>query len=101
MLIYPLLCVDAMIGFDAGAYDIFEDERIVNVTIVLNGRTDRSITVILNTQDGTAICKGERRDGGPVREERGGMESGWRGEQWKRTWGRGRERGRSGTKPNS
>ena len=46
-----------MIGFDSSSYNILEMERVVNVTIVLTGMTDISITVVLDTQDGTAICE--------------------------------------------
>ena len=45
------------IGFDQSAYDIFENERLVNVTIVLNGLISRDVVVTLNTRDGTAMCK--------------------------------------------
>ena len=48
---------DVTIGFDQSSYDIFENERVVNVTIVLTGATDRPITVVLDTRDGTAICE--------------------------------------------
>lgn len=49
--------VEVIIGFDQSVYDIIENERLVNVTIVLNGLISRDVVVILNTRDGTADCK--------------------------------------------
>jgi hypothetical protein len=45
------------IGFDATAYNVLEGARVVNVSVVLMGRSDRPLSVILNTRDGTAMCK--------------------------------------------
>ena len=47
----------ATIGFDLAAYDVLESARTVNVTITLTGQTDRDLTVLLSTRNGTAICK--------------------------------------------
>jgi hypothetical protein len=45
------------IGFDATAYDVLEGARVVNVSVVLMGRSDRPLSVVLNTRDGAAMCK--------------------------------------------
>ena len=48
---------DATIGFDMTIYDIFENEGVVNVGIVLTGRTAIALPVLLSTRDGTATCE--------------------------------------------
>jgi hypothetical protein len=48
-----LQAVVVTIGFDATAYYVLEGARLVNVSIVLTGLSDRPLSVVLNTRDGT------------------------------------------------
>ena len=52
-----LCCSELTIGFDAVSYEVVENERFVDVTIVMMGRTSRDVEVTLNTRDGTAVCE--------------------------------------------
>ena len=48
---------DVTIKFEFATYNVCESDRTVNVTIVLTGRADRDLSVLLSTRNGTAICK--------------------------------------------
>ena len=54
---FSLFCLELDIGFDSSTYEVVENERFVNVTIVLDGRTSRDILITLSTRDGSAICE--------------------------------------------
>ena len=49
--------VDVTIGFDLAAYNVIENGRFVNVTVVLTGRTQDNISFVLSTNDGSAVCE--------------------------------------------
>ena len=49
--------LELVIGFDQSTYAVVEDERYVNITIVLNGRASREVLITLSTRDGSAVCE--------------------------------------------
>ena len=46
-----------MVGFEQSVYEVFENSMFVSVSVILTGRTNQQIQVMLNTRDGTAVCK--------------------------------------------
>lgn len=52
------LHVEVIIGFDRLEYDIPENMGPVNVTVrIIEGSIAKDVVVIINTGDGTAVCK--------------------------------------------
>ena len=50
--------IDITIGFDPDDYTVAEGNLIVNLSVsVIDGALERSVTVVLSLEDGTATCK--------------------------------------------
>ena len=49
--------LELLISFDQSTYAVGEDERYVNITIMLTGRASREVLITLSTRDGSAVCE--------------------------------------------
>ena len=54
--------VELVVGLDRDSYSVLEGQEFANITVNMVGRATRNIVVLVQTMDGTAVCKYTRRE---------------------------------------
>ena len=55
-VLFPVY-VELVVGLDRDSYSVLESQEFANITVNMIGRATRNIVVLVQTMDGTAVCK--------------------------------------------